>query len=608
MTFSSQDRLPSDPGRFTLPRTPSALFRRHESADPGEHGAVTEEPRDRGTQKPSAGFAPVALESTALALAAVQLSLHAAFAIEAKDPRIVVPHLVAWVQDAVLLTLVVLAASLLARAGGETSRRIAAAVGWVVLLALGVFLATYPRMLQSSLAFPVNLFKADTATATVFLREYSGLRVLWPALLALGAAIAGPWLVFLRLPRRKIVVAALLAISVPTLVGQAPNPIVYSVQDEVRESLRAGARAVPRLVPGASGGRASSVEVRSPLEADGTPRYDHIVVVVLEGVTSASFESEFLKILGGFFERNAGRARYFPSYWATNLDSYTSLIAMTTSVMVPFRAYADPARYERVNDLPNAVRALRAKGCRTLFVSTYQVQPFVPNRSDWDRVADRRDLSTVDGWTSLGTSRMESATEDRAALPLILAHVASAPRTLVISELVYGHTPEWRAATGITQLAYYDRYLAEMQDGLRGAGLEERTLIVVVSDHGDRSAASVVDNYRVPLLLVGDGVRPGEDARVFSHLDLQGIIAHYALGTPLPAPRSRIMTVGSTERWVYGEIVPPDQYTFIEDGTGLVLSRGGAVDPADVHRRVQDQIDLVDGIERSHEKVDASPR
>lgn len=47
-----------------------------------------------------------------------------------------------------------------------------------VLLALGMFLATYPRMLQSSLAFPVNLFKADAATATTFLREYSGLRVL----------------------------------------------------------------------------------------------------------------------------------------------------------------------------------------------------------------------------------------------------------------------------------------------------------------------------------------------------------------------------------------------------------------------------------------------
>lgn len=569
---------------------------------------VTQEPQDRRTRKPSAGFSPALLESTALALAAVQLSLHAAFAVEAQDPRIVLPHLIAWVQDALLLTLVVLAASLLGRAGGRAVRRVATAVGWVVLLALGLFLATYPRMLQSSLAFPVNLFKADTATAIVFLREYSGLRVLWPALLALGAAIAGPWLAFLRLPRRRILVAALLAISVPTLVGQAPNPIVFSVQDEVRESLRGGARAVPRLVPGVSDGRTSFVEPRSPLETDGALRYDHILVVVLEGVTSAGFESEFLRIAGGFFERNPGRARYFQNYWATNLDSYTSLIAMTTSVMVPFRAYADPARYERVTDLSNAVRALRAKGCRTLFVSTYEVQPFVPNRSDWDRIADRRDLSTVAGWTSLGASRMESATEDRAALPLILGHIASSPRTFVISELVYGHAPEWRATTGITQLVYYDRYLGELQDGLRDAGLADKTLVVVVSDHGDRSAASVVDNYRVPLLLVGDGVRPGEDAQVFSHLDLQGIIAHYALGTPLPSPRSRITTIGSTERWVYGEIVPPAHYIFIDDGTGRVLSRGGALDPADVRRRVQYQIDLVDGIQRSRENADASPR
>jgi hypothetical protein len=56
-------------------------------------------------------------------------------------------------------------------------------------------------------------------------------------------------------------------------------------------------------------------------------------------------------------------------------------------VPVPFRTSADPERYANVNDLPNAVRALRKRGYRILFVSTYEYQPFVPNRSVWDPIA-----------------------------------------------------------------------------------------------------------------------------------------------------------------------------------------------------------------------------
>ena len=54
------------------------------------------------------------------------------------------------------------------------------------------------------------------------------------------------------------------------------------------------------------------------------------------------------------------------------------------------------------------------------FVRYFQApehQPFVPNPRDWEEVLDRGDLGDLAGWTSLGSSRMESATEDRAALP-----------------------------------------------------------------------------------------------------------------------------------------------------------------------------------------------
>ncbi len=538
----------------------------------------------------------VAAKRTALALGLVQLTLHIAFAISSNDPRIIMPHLISWIQDLALLSLVISAGSLAALLSPLSYIGVVAALCRGTLLILGAILALYPGMLQSSLAFPVNMFNTDLDTATVFLREYAGIGMLWPAAIALCAGSAAPRFTFLRLPRKRTLLAILLILALATLFGEAPNPIVFSIKDKFRELARVGARAVPRLVPGVSHGLSASTAAPSPLESDSPPEYNHIVLVVLEGVTAARFESEFLNKPGGFSERNAKHARYFRNYWTTNLDSYTSLIAMTTSLEVPFRSYSDPARYEGINAFPNAAGALKKKGYRTLFVSTYEYQPFVPNRTAWDRIADRRDLPGLNGWTSLGTSRMESATEDRAALPLILKYTASAPRTFVLSELVYGHTPEWMASTGLTQLAYYDTYLSELLNGLAKEGLADTTLTVVVSDHGERSASSAPDNYRVPLLIIGKGVPAGEDTEVRSHLDLQGIMAHYILRVPLPARRSNLTTVGSTERWIYGEIVPPDQYVFIDDRTGQVLNRGGRLEPVAVHKRFQELINLVDGI------------
>jgi hypothetical protein len=121
--------------------------------------------------------------------------------------------------------------------------------------------------------------------------------------------------------------------------------------------------------------------------------------------------------------------------------------------------------YGAVNLQPNLARGLRAAGYRTLFVSTYEHQPFVLNTQDWDKISDRRDLGDVSAWVSLGENRMESATEDRAALPAILQFMTSAPRTLVMAELVFGHAPAWRAKTGQTPVEYYGRYLTDLSKG-----------------------------------------------------------------------------------------------------------------------------------------------
>jgi hypothetical protein len=203
-------------------------------------------------------------------------------------------------------------------------------------------------------------------------------------------------------------------------------------------------------------------------------RYDHIVIMVLEGVTSARFEQEFLARPEGYYAHVRDRSVYFDEYHTTNLDSYTSLIAMLTSVQVPYRAYADPSSYEAVNEVPNLVAALNERGFQALYVCTAEHQPFVPVREDWSRMLHMRDLTRQTDWVTMGGSKVEAGVEDRAALPAIIEFMTSRSQTLVLQEMIFGHSPKWTAKTGKSQLEYYDDYLLELRRGLEQQNLADR--------------------------------------------------------------------------------------------------------------------------------------
>ncbi|MFN9454193.1 MAG: sulfatase-like hydrolase/transferase [Gemmatimonadota bacterium] len=535
--------------------------------------------------QPAAENPSAVLWRSAVVLAAFLLLLHVVAAAEARDPRIIVPHGVAWLHDLAILMLLAGTFAMLTRLRWRAASRIVRLAGCGVLVATAMLLALYPRMLQVFLAAPANFLETDAAAAGTFVRDYLGVQALWPATVALVVGLASCRVRSLRVGRRWLIAGApLFLLSVVALGRDSPNPVVFGLQDSIRQLWVP--RAVPRIKTAVAG---ATSPLGSPAidwnSASREARYEHVVLAVLEGVTASDFEAGFIRREQGFFARHQQHARYFDRHYSTNLDSYTALVAMTTSVQVPFRAYAAPERYASVNDAPNIVRGLRGAGFRGLFISTYEHQPFVPNPCDWDKVLDRGDLGDLKGWTSLGSNRMEAATEDRAALPTVVDFMRAGSRSLVLAELVFGHSPEWRAKTGLTPVDYYDRYLTDLWAKLTAAGLASRTLLVVISDHGDRSRSSDPENYRVPLLIVGEGVEPGEDRAFRSHLDLQAIVAHFLVSTAMPAARSAVTFVGSTERWIYGMLIKSGEHAFIDDNSGRLLSEG--LPAAEVHAAFQ---------------------
>ena len=527
------------------------------------------------------------------ALAAAQLGLHAWFAVAAGDPRMWMPHAVAWLLDVFVLIVV---ATVLGAIGWGLRRCAFPSVPWshacnALLFLTGLLLASYPGLLTEFLAFPMNIFRADTATTAFFVAEYLGWRGLWPLLVpCMMVAVASRMAWQSPSPRRLLVVVVpVLLLSAATLLRPAPQPLVYSAQDSLKGWLSGGTRTVPSLVRPTATLSVPGDDAVTSVQFDDVkaPRYDHILIMVLEGVTTVRFEQEFLTRPQGYYAHVRDRSVYFDEYHTTNLDSYTSLIAMLASVQVPYRAYADPSSYEAVNEGPNLVAALNQRGFRALYICTAEHQPFVPVRKDWSRVLHMRDLTQQVDWLTVGGSKVESGVEDRAALPAVIEFLKAHPQTLVMQEMIFGHSPRWTAKTGKSQLEYYDDYLLELLRGLEQQELADRVLLVVLSDHGDRADSSKVENYHVPLLISGLGISPSRNSALYFHSDLQALIGHFLADQRLPKARESLLTVGSSERWIYGQITSSGSYMFIDNDRGTVSASKGTLEAQSLYASFQ---------------------
>lgn len=526
----------------------------------------------------------------ALLFITLQCVLHIFYTAAANDPRLIVPAAIAFLHDVTLIIIALFTAQAVVVVIPGAFKKHARIFFSIALISLGMMLALYPKMLQQYLIFPVNIFESDAGTAAVFLSEYAGYSALLPSMLALilGVSVMATTKT-LYIPRRTAIIGSSIIFLTFgfTLQRPSPHPFVYTLQKTIESALKNEKRIVPSLkwkyFPD------SSIVELKQLQYSGSSisNYDHILFVVLEGVTSDAFEKEFLSIPDGFFQRNISRSVYYNNYYATNLDSYTSLISMVTSLQVPYRAYADESLYGGVNTAPNFAEDLKNKGFKNFFISTYEYQPFIPARNYWENIYERNSIPSIDQWISLGSNRMESATEDKAAISTIVGTMRQNKKTFILHEMVYGHSPEWRATTGKTQLSYYNEYLTDLSAALRETNQLKKVLFVIVSDHGDRSKSFDLDNYRVPLLVVGDHVAQNKAEGLFNHLDLPRLVYHYFASDKYPETRKEIFFVGSTEKWVYGKMNRQKEYLFINDQSGTVLSMQGSMDPVAVHNEFQ---------------------
>lgn len=508
---------------------------------------------------------------------------HAFNALHFSHPPIWTRHLLAWGMDCLLLTLVMHGIHYFVTRPWlfQGIRRILPAL---ILYPTAGALALYPFLLPEYLAHPVNVFEAGPGTIRFTILQVIGpTGFLWAAFTWLTGAIIGRRRGrFSRFRRPMVILLVIVALTMPAaelgvpFLVPYPHPLAFSLLSTLRHTLFSWTHVVPSP-------ERTDIHQANPVPLSFPPagtagRYDHIILLVMESMTRQNFRMNYLEPADGFLTTLQEKSAWFANHHTTNLDSYTSLLAMLTGRQVPYRAYENPEYFEALNHAPSLVQDFAARGFHTGFFCTAQNQPFVPCRGQWTTITEGKDLSGE--YRRLKLNPVEDAWEDRAVLPAILQTLRDHPQTFLMHEMVMGHTPRWEELTGIGTVHYYNLFFRELFSGVEDAGLTNRTLFVILGDHGDRLDASLSENYQVPLLFIGNGLNDHkEDAAIRSHLDLPGLLFAFQYGSPRPPARNGQLVIGHTGRWTYGFLQPDGSSIFLDALRGTVLNRHGDAQP-----------------------------
>ncbi|MEW6702775.1 MAG: hypothetical protein AB1298_08645 [Bacteroidota bacterium] len=124
-----------------------------------------------------------------------QLALHIYFSLSARDPRLFVPTVIAFIHDAVLLSIIAAIGNLLFILIPQKIKKVFHRTFLTCFIIIGALFASYPKILREYLAFPVNIFDADFSSAKVLVSDYLGITALLPSLIAF---ILGVSVIFLK--------------------------------------------------------------------------------------------------------------------------------------------------------------------------------------------------------------------------------------------------------------------------------------------------------------------------------------------------------------------------------------------------------------------------
>lgn len=468
-----------------------------------------------------------------------------------------------FVQDSIVIMLNYALFVLLRKKFKKTSKWIY----YIIQIIILIISLIYTKFIEDIIKYPINIFGVNLEISQFFINNFLnfGYELLIVFFIAFIFFFSGKfdWKIGKKVKIISVIIFILLFVF--SLGKPVINPLVYSVWEEANNKInpspyRGEIERISNVNINLSyNARDFSFIDKRLTKSTENIKYDKIIVLAMESVNENYFKSYY----GGRKILNKTSCKIYDNYHTTNLDSYTSLIAMLDSFLVPYKAYSNEVNYTIMERNNNLVRFFNENGYGTSFISTYDINPYIPNKEDWRDIIERKDFDEK-GYLCLDISKIDSACEDKIAIDRIIDLLKNNKKEFILQEMVYGHLSDWKDKTGIGQIEYYDSFFNELYDKLEKEKLLNETLIVIVSDHGPRTDAFNIENYQIPLALCGDDIKESRNGEFSSHIDFNEIMLNAISGRNI-SRKDKIYTIGSSNEWVYGEITSNSSWVFINN-------------------------------------------
>ncbi len=435
-------------------------------------------------------------------------------------------------------------------------------------LFLLLFFILYTPLILDILSFPTNIFRANSSMAGFMLEYFVGIKTISTTVVAfIFIYLTNRYFIFDA--KKRIYSLSLIVVFILGIIslGKSVNPILYSIGDEVRFILNphkttANLEKLTNPVVSNDSIDFSFLNKRFIDVPIMEITYNKVIVLVMETMNN----DMYTKAQEDFPLDFIHQSHLFTNYYTPNLDSYTALIAMLNSIYVPYQSYTNTDKYTFLNEQNNLVKFFNTNGYFTSFLipaASHHIR-FTPNPDDWDKIVFHNDFD-LDDYTCVTSSKIEMACEDLVVFDDTIDILKNNKKAFVFHEMVYGHTSEWFSKTGITTEEYYNAYFNKMVAELKSENLWEKSLLIIIADHGPRLNPQNVEDYNIPLLFCADDLESLENSTLYSQIDFKDILLNYITDSPKPKERDIIYTIGNSGELVYGMITRNGNYAFIDN-------------------------------------------
>jgi hypothetical protein len=335
----------------------------------------------------------------------------------------------------------------------------------------------------------------------------------------------------------------LLTLFILSLFHQPINPIVYSLSQGFTPKIDFDS------IPYSEDEDFYFLDKKINTQQKFNSKYDRILVFVIESVPSHTFEYEARYSSDELiFSSILDNSAYYTRYYTTNQDSLNSFIAMLQSRFVPYKSYSDDMYENVIKGRPDLIDLMNNNNYHTVFVAAEEN----PYRTDdlfaWSEVIleDNYSLSRQDCMCFRAIGSQKSC-EDISLLDDVISTVENNEKVFLMQEFIYGHYQAPIEEKGIPAVRYYNVYMSKLFKELEKRGLLDKTLIVIVSDHGHRLKKNNYEpsNYNIPLVFWSKDTKGHTNDRFFSHLNFADLVLYQIGAKDSVPPAQEIFTVGA---------------------------------------------------------------